>query len=68
MQVAVGEVVADHGTIWTFEGIEVESGDLVHFGTDHRIARNLRSIILNEGEVICEVEDWQILNRARVVA
>jgi hypothetical protein len=38
-----------------------ESGNVVRFGLDMRLADGLVHEVLLSGEVPCEVEDWQIL-------
>lgn len=40
-----------------------EAGNTVRFGIDHRPAAGLIDLLAEEGEVACEVEEWQILQR-----
>ncbi len=53
-----------YDTLITFTGTDVDSGDLVRFGVDHRPARDIREA-LRQGELpMVEVEEWAILSRA----
>lgn len=61
MTVWVTHALADRGTIWLFGGHDEENRQ-VTFGVDHRVARDLQAILDEDGEVLCHVEDWQVLS------
>ena len=54
-------LVADHGTVVVFEGIDSQ-GRIVTFGVDHRPAQDLALWIEREGSVPVHVEGWQVLS------
>lgn len=58
--VEVQEVVANHGTIVEFLGID-SNGREVRFGVDHRPAREMIDMLYSEGPFPAMVEDWQII-------
>jgi hypothetical protein len=51
--------VADRGTMWTMTGTG-PAGERVTFGGDWRPMRDMCAAVEDAGEVIAEVEDWQI--------
>ncbi len=61
MIVTTTHALTNHGTITTFHGFD-ENSNLVVFGVDHRPAQTLVAL-LEAGEVMCEVEGWQIVSR-----
>ena len=56
--------IVDEGSIVIITGTS-ESGERVIFAGDARPMRELVNGIVNEGEVVAEVEDYQILGRAQ---
>lgn len=64
MYVAVDTVeVPAFSTIGVGEGINVDTGERVRFGGDHRPMRDLAFAVEREQRVLVEVEDWQVLGR-----
>lgn len=54
--------VADHGTVVVFQGVD-ETGDLITFAVDHRMAQGLADAQAEHGQIDCDVEGWAILSR-----
>jgi hypothetical protein len=48
-------------TVWVARGYDLDTRAEVWFGVDHRPARDLAGALAEYGDVLCEVEDWQVL-------
>lgn len=70
MMVLVNAVDYDGGTVGRASGAQVVDGlaTAVHvtFGVDHRMLPQIVEQLMDEGEVLCEVEGWQVLNSVRM--
>jgi 2-iminoacetate synthase ThiH len=66
--VEAGAVNWDGGSVATATGTDTETGDTVVFAGDWRPMRDLASLLEEEGEIVCEVEEWQILRRTSAAA
>lgn len=60
------EAIQDQGSIVVFTGT-AEDDSVVTFGVDHRPAHEVIAIVREEGELVCWVEDWQVLRRTAPV-
>jgi hypothetical protein len=60
------EAVSDQGTIVVFTGTDDEER-IVTFGVDHRVAQDIVNLVREQGELVCGVEDWQVLRRTSPV-
>lgn len=58
------DVVADHGSMVTFEGIAEIGGKLVtaRFAADHREAQIIVDYIAAHGQCRCTIAGWQLLS------
>lgn len=63
MQVQVLFVYPAPGqTVWTADGVDVESGEPVSFAGDWRPMSELAAVVANsEDDVLAEVPDWAVL-------
>lgn len=53
-------------SIITASGLSEDGTQRITFGGDHRPMAGLLEVVEYEGEVACEVEEWQILSVADV--
>lgn len=64
MQLTVADVSADairnEGSIIVLEGIN-EAGKVIWFAADWRPALEIIAIVQDEGELVVEIEPWQIV-------
>jgi hypothetical protein len=56
--------VIDQGTVLVLEGT-ADDGTVYRFGADRRMAIMLLEAVHEEGEVLAEVEGWQLLGGGR---
>jgi hypothetical protein len=64
--VEVHELVADHGSVVTFQGSDADGG-LVTFSADWRSAQGIADILYAEGPFPVAIEPWQVLCHTPVV-
>ena len=60
MRIAITDIVADHGSVVVFEGID-EGGFTVRFGADHRMAQAIVDALHRSEDPEAEVESWQFV-------
>jgi hypothetical protein len=59
-EITVTAFIADHGTIWEFEGLDPQSYP-VRFFADHRMGRAVAEDLADTSEdTIAMVEDWAL--------
>lgn len=60
------EAIVDQGSVVVFTGTDSHDR-VVTFAVDHRPARDIVALVQQEGELACQVEDWQVLRRTAPV-
>ncbi len=50
-------------SVWTFQGVDIDTGDLIIFGADRRPAEALWDALVNDEVPVALVPSWAILSR-----
>lgn len=59
MNVTLTNLLADHGSIVVFEGVDPK-GRAVSVSVDHRPAQDIADILFADGELDVDCESWQV--------